>query len=176
MVDGVITLLFSSAFPVVEQAQGSVSNVYVDLISAIIVAPMIEELLFRMGIYTLLRRKFSRVSAITICAFGFALMHGYQLQGFLSCLVAGFVFTLIYDKTGNLWYSIGAHMLCNLFAHIMNELEYAGVTWFGVPLQYEVNGYNTYHPVIIIAAMAFCGACLVRLHRHRVGEAVLQGN
>lgn len=171
-----IAMLFSNFFPVVEQIQGRDINIYVDFMFAFFVAPITEELLFRMGIYTLLKRRFSKGSAITICALGFALMHGYQLQGFLSCLIAGYVFTLIYEKTGSLWYSIAAHMFCNLFASVFNVLEYAGVTWFGVAIQYEVNGYNTYHPVIIIVALAFCGACVVRFNKHRVSGAVLQGN
>lgn len=176
LLNSVITLLCAKVFPVTGQMQGSSGNMYVDMVFAIIVAPIMEELLFRMGIYSLLRRRFSRVSAIGICAFGFAIVHGYQIQGFLSCLAAGFVFTWIYDSTGNIWYSIGAHMFCNLFVSVMNSLESANVTWFGVELQYMVNGYNTYHPLIIAAAFAFCGACLARVYKQRVSRGTLQGN
>lgn len=153
--DAVITLIFSNLFPVVEE-QVLKKTTYMDIAFAVILAPVVEELLFRMGVYCLLRKKFGRISSSIICAFVFAIMHGYQIQGFLSCLVAGFVFTLIYDNTRNIFYCIGAHMICNLFVTLMNELEYREVTWFGIALQYEVNGYVMSHPIFIVMAVLFC--------------------
>lgn len=157
----VTTALFANTIPV-ESPQLQGRNTYLDLIFAVLLAPIFEELLFRMGAYSLLRRKFSRVSSIIICTFIFAISHGYQIQGFISCFVAGLVLALIYDKTGNIVYSIGAHMLCNLFASVMNALEDAGVTWFGIGIQYDLNGYVMFHPIIIVIAAALCGTYFVR--------------
>ncbi len=162
VLNSVVTLFCAHTIPMTAQMLGNVGSTYIDLLFGLVAAPIFEELLFRMGIYSLFRRKLRRESAILISALGFALVHGYQLQGFLSCLAAGIVFALIYNKCGNLWYCIGAHMFCNLFAYGMNGLEKSGVSLGGVLLQYEVNGYNTYHPVIIVAAALFCIVCLVR--------------
>ena len=43
----------------------------------------------------------NKIKAI-ICTVVFTVIHGYQIQGFISCLAAGLVFTLIYDKTGKI--------------------------------------------------------------------------
>lgn len=168
VLNSAVTLLCAHIIPVTEQVSGNVGGSYIDLLFGLIVAPIFEEVLFRRGIYSLLRAKFRMESAILIGALSFALIHGYQLQGFLSCLSAGIVLGLIYDKTGNLWYCIGAHMFCNLFAYIMNGLEKRGVTMGGMPLQYEVNGYNTYHPVIIVLAALFCVGLILQKNKGKI--------
>ena len=94
----VTTMLFANVFPM-EQVQAQTSITWVDVVFAMIMAPIFEELLFRMSFYSLLCRRFRRESSIVICAVTFAVIHGYQLQGFLACLVAGLTFTLLFDKT-----------------------------------------------------------------------------
>ncbi len=158
--------LFAYPFPI-ETLQLNARNTPVDLVFAILIAPVFEELLCRKSAYCLLRRKFSKIGAILICTVLFAVSHGYQLQGFLSCLGAGLVFVLIYDKTGNVGYSIVAHMICNLFATIMNALEDTGVSIFGKPVQYDWNGYVMFHPVIILAAIAFCTVYYVKVRKDK---------
>lgn len=175
LLESMLTMLFSQLLPLADVSTSG-SSTYIDILFTILVAPIVEELLFRMGIYSMLRRKFGRISSVVICALAFALIHGYQLQGFLSCLVAGLVFTLIYDKTGNIGYSIAAHMACNLSSTITNALEHGGVTWFGLPVQYEVNGYNMYHVGLIIVAVMFCGACLVWAYKKKGAATIVQTN
>lgn len=160
------TALFSNVFPV-EAVQSQGKNTLVDLLFAIVVAPVVEELLFRKGFYVLLQSRYTKKVSVLITTLFFTLFHGYQLQGFLSCMVAGLVFLLLYEKTGNIAYSIGAHMLCNLFATIMNSLEAARVTWMGMAIQYEVQGYVMFHPLIIISAIIFCGAVFATAYRKR---------
>lgn len=171
----VTTMLFARVLPMADVSVSG-SNTYIDILFAILVAPVMEELLFRMGIYSMLRRKFGRVSSIVICALAFAVIHGYQLQGFLSCLVGGLVFTLIYDKTGNIGYSIAAHMACNISSTITNAMERAGITWFGLPVQYEINGYNMYHIGLIIIAVIFCSGCLVVYNKKKSIGIAVQAN
>jgi len=138
------------------------SILLVDVLFSVVVAPIAEELLFRMGVYQLLGRRLKKGSAIILCTLIFALLHGYALQGFCMCLVGGLLFLLIYVRTGNIWYSIVAHMICNLDAYILNTLEDRGVTLWGIPVQYEVNGFNMVHPVLIVIAGIFCGVCIFR--------------
>ncbi len=167
LVYAVTTFAFSQIMPIVESSSISVENTYVRTIFAIFIAPIFEELLFRMGVLTLLNRKFSKVSSVILCAVIFAVIHGYSIQGFLACLVAGLVFTLIYVRTGNIWYSIFVHMICNLETTIVNWLEAKNVVWMGMPVQYEINGYNTLHPVLIVIAAVFCVVCIVRAKRKK---------
>ncbi len=167
LVYAVTTLLFSQSFPIVESSQISAEKTYVNVIFAIFVAPIFEELLFRMGLYTLLRRKFGEVSSVILCALIFAVMHGYSIQGLFACVAAGLVFTLIYVRTGNIWYSVLAHMVCNLETTILNGLEAKGVVWMGILVQYEINGYNMLHPALIVIAAVFCVVCIIRAKRKK---------
>ena len=123
------------------------------ILLSVILAPITEEILFRKGFYSLLRGQFSMVTAVGINALIFALIHGYQIQGFFSCLLAGILYSLIYEKTGNIWYSIGAHMLCNVESMVGEFLEEKGIMLFGSPLVYSAGGGDTYHVVVVVAAV-----------------------
>ena len=70
------------------------------------------------------------------------------------------MFSLIYIKTGYIGYSILAHIGCNAFSAIMNVLENSNVKLFNIPLQYEMNWYNMFHPMFIVAAMPIVGIYL----------------
>ena len=122
------------------------------LVTTVVIAPVTEELLFRAGIYSYIKVKFGNKSALVISSLIFAVLHLYIPIDFLSCVLAGVVFAIIYDKTGTIWYSIIAHVLCNLEAFLVNILESQGVF-----LQYEVNGYSMYHVVITIPVLMFLG-------------------
>lgn len=45
---------------------------------------------------------------------------------------------------------------------ILNALEDKGITFLGIPMQYEINGFNMVHPVLIIIAVLFCGICIIK--------------
>lgn len=163
----ITTFLFAHVFSMVCEPQVMMEKtrmdiLIMDILFPVLIAPVFEELLFRVGLYSLLRRRFQEKSSILLCTVIFAAMHGYSLQGFCMCLTGGLVFLLIYIHTGNIWYSIAAHMICNLDANIMNALEDRGVTFLGIPVQYEVNGFNMVHPLFIIIAVIFCGACIMK--------------
>ena len=123
---------------------------WLNLLTGVMLAPITEELLFRAGMYTYIRAKFDKRVALVISTLIFALAHFYMPLDFLSCVLAGVVFAIIYDKTGNIWYSIVAHALCNLETLMLNELANRGVS-----LQYEINGYSMYHVAIMIPAFVF---------------------
>ena len=161
----VTTLLFAQVAPM-GYTQSRNSSIYMDILCGVILAPIGEELLFRSGLYSLLKGKLKGVSAIVLCALIFGVVHGYNALGFVSCCLAGVVFTVIYAKTGNVWYSILTHGMCNLHSLIFNAMEQKGVTLLGLPVQYEVNGYNMYHVVVIVAAVVFCA--VVCLHKNYI--------
>lgn len=153
--DTVAALLFAHVFPLKnEQSQGS--NIYIDILCGVVLAPIGEEMLFRSGLYSLLKRKLKPVTAIVISAFIFAILHGYNLLGITSCFFAGIFFAIVYERTGNVWYSIFTHLMCNLFTLTFNTMEQRDVTLMGSPIQYEINGYNAYNIVVILMAVLFC--------------------
>lgn len=163
----ITTMLFVYVFSMTDEVHVVVEKSWADIILMdvffpVLVAPIFEEFLFRMGLYHLMRQRFGKKFSILICTLVFAALHGYSMQGFCSCLMAGLLFMLIYVSTGNIWYSIVAHMACNLDATILNALEDKGVTFLGIPIQYEIDGFNMVHPVLIIMAILFCTICIIK--------------
>lgn len=163
----ITTVLFVHVFTLTDEVHVIVEKsladiLLMDIFFSILIAPIFEELLFRMGMYSLLRHRFGKKLSIVICTLVFAAIHGYSIQGFCACLTGGLLFMLIYVSTGNIWYSIIAHMVCNLDAAIMNALESKGVTLFGIPIQYEIAGFNMVHPVLIVTATLFCTVCIIK--------------
>lgn len=85
-----------------------------------ILAPILEELMFRGGVFGLLRRK-SRAAAYVLCMLLFALYHTWQYAledpiywlYLIQYLPAGFLLCLAYERTECIWTPIFLHMLNN---------------------------------------------------------------
>ena len=88
---------------------------------AVFLAPLMEELIFRGGIFGLVRKK-SRAWAYAASALLFSFYHiwGYALADpgywlyFLQYLPAGLLLCRCYERTNSIWCSIFFHMLVNL--------------------------------------------------------------
>lgn len=165
--DAITTFLFVNVFSMTDEVHVAVEKSWADLflmdvLFPVLIAPVFEELLFRMGLYSLMRRRFEKKFSILLCTVIFAAIHGYSIQGFCMCFVGGLLFMLIYVHTGNIGYSIAAHMICNLSASILNVLEDNGITFLEIPIQYEIDGFNMVHPALIIIAIIFCGICIIK--------------
>ena len=146
----VTTVLLAGIIPNVVSESTHQEGFWLNLLTGVIIAPITEELLFRAGLYTYISAKFHKRVALIISTLIFAVAHFYIPLDFLSCVLAGVVFAIIYDKTGNIWYSIVAHALCNLEALMVNTLASQGIF-----LQYEINGYSMYHVAIMVPAFTF---------------------
>ena len=85
-----------------------------------VLAPILEELMFRGGVFGLLRRK-SRVLAYAVCLLIFGLYHTWQFAlgdpiywlYLLQYLPAGFLLCRAYEKTECIWTAILLHILNN---------------------------------------------------------------
>lgn len=82
-------------------------------INAIIIAPFLEEIVFRAGIYRFLKAKLSKRSSSLISSLCFAGLH-WNLQAFLPLWLLGWWLNASYEKTGSIWTPIGVHSLFNL--------------------------------------------------------------
>ena len=100
---------------------------WVDLVFVVILAPMLEEILFR-GICTKRLLMVGEGYAIIISSAFFALFHGNFFQLFYA-FALGCFFSFIYVKTGKLIYSIIYHMLINFLGGFVAPLilEYIDV-------------------------------------------------
>lgn len=95
---------------------------HMTMLIVIILAPFVEEVLFRGLVFGNLRSKSAPVAYIVSCAL-FALLHVWQFAVvkqdvtyfllMLQYLVPGLVLAWAYDHTGTLWTSIGIHAAAN---------------------------------------------------------------
>ncbi len=94
------------------------------LISIVIIAPVVEEFLFRGALQTYLKRRMQPKTAIMVASACFGLFHFSAEQGFgnISLIVSLFVFGsflgYVYEKQGSLYASIGMHMAFNFISSV----------------------------------------------------------
>ena len=83
------------------------------------IVPIYEEVIFRgVAFYRLKKTALGAIGAIIIPSIVFTLIHGQydQVEIFISLFVFSCLVGLIRHLSGNLWYCIIAHMICNLLA------------------------------------------------------------
>lgn len=83
------------------------------IVLAVVVAPITEELIFRAGIFRFARTRLPRWAALLLPALLFASLHA-NLASFAPLTVLGIIFSLAYERTGNIAVSMVAHGLFNL--------------------------------------------------------------
>lgn len=90
---------------------------------AILVAPITEELIFRAGFFRYLRTRTNRWIALLLPALLFAMLH-LDVGSFVPLMTLAVVYSLAYERTGNIGTTMVAHALFNLNA---TALVLAGV-------------------------------------------------
>lgn len=94
------------------------------LVSIVIVAPIVEEFLFRGALQTYLKRRMSPKAAILVASLCFGLFHFSFEQGIgnISLIASLFVFGsflgYVYEKQGSLYASIGLHLVFNFVSSV----------------------------------------------------------
>ena len=91
------------------------SSIYVNLLVIRILAPIFEELFFKLLIDRTI--KYGAKLSIFLSALIFALFHGNLSQFFYAFLLGGF-FAFVYIKTGKIIYSISLHAFVNFFGSV----------------------------------------------------------
>jgi membrane protease YdiL (CAAX protease family) len=114
---GYLATLFNHEFPA-QQAilllrEGSMAERYAIGFFAVILAPVVEEGLFRGVFYQWLRDREGMVAALIVSSLIFGLIH-FNLMAFLSLTFFGAAMAWLYERTGNLLGCIVAHALFNL--------------------------------------------------------------
>lgn len=98
---------------------------------AVLVAPLVEETLFRGYLYPMFARSFGVTPAILVTGALFGLMHGAQLGwtwGLVAMLtLVGIVFTLVRARTGTVFASFLMHLGYNLLISLATGLS---THWF----------------------------------------------
>jgi membrane protease YdiL (CAAX protease family) len=120
VIGGLVTLLYK-AFGLTPEAQITVSFLKKDIpgwqlaimgFTAIVLAPVAEEALFRGVLYTTLRQRGYHGLAYLGTSALFALIH-FNIHAMLPLFFLSLVWTWLYERTGNLLAPIAAHVLFN---------------------------------------------------------------
>ena len=82
------------------------------IVFAIVVAPVIEEFLFRFFLYNVMKRYFGRFIGITLSALLFAAAHAH-FPSFVPLFVLGSCFAIAYEWTGSILVAMTMHSLFN---------------------------------------------------------------
>lgn len=98
--------------------------------SGIIIAPIVEEVIFRGCLYRFLKSKTTLLYAQWISAFIFALAHA-NLHSFLPLLFIGFILARLYESSGSIYQSIAFHGFFNATTFVFIAL----LKYSGLPLQ-----------------------------------------
>ena len=84
----------------------------------LVLAPLVEEVVYRGYLFATLRRRFSPGVAIVLTAVLFAAAHGYSLRGTISVFFGGIALGCIRHQTGRLASSIILHASINALAYV----------------------------------------------------------
>lgn len=99
---------------------------------AVLVAPLVEETVFRGYLYPLLAKSFGVATGVIVTGILFGLMHGAQLGwtwGLVAVLIAvGVIFTLVRARTGTVFASFLLHLGYNSMIALVTILGTQGFT------------------------------------------------
>lgn len=127
--------LLADSMTVESSSSNTVTALFV--LEVIIVGPIAEEIVFRFGGIETLKRGLPAPVVIGLITALFAVMHLYNIQGFISILTISLVWTVVYYYTGNIIYSIISHILYNA----LQLVEWEKIVLFGTPVGYSKNGF-----------------------------------
>lgn len=96
------------------------SGLWVNILIAVIMAPIVEELFFRKLMMDRLLG-FGEIPAILFSGLAFGLFHGNFSQ-FFYAFGMGLLFAYVYARTGRVTYTIACHMIINLMGVVTVEL------------------------------------------------------
>lgn len=108
--------------PVMEAIYGG--NYIITLLYAAVVAPIVEELIFRKLLLSKLRR-FGDIPAILFSGLAFGLFH-FNLSQLFYAAMLGFVFAYVTIRTNRIRYAIILHMLVNGISTAISPLVMSG--------------------------------------------------
>lgn len=98
------------------------STIIVEILAAVILAPIVEEILFRGLIYKRLKEYINPMAGILISSLLFGIYHLNIVQGVYATLL-GLVLAFLMEKYKNIKVPILAHMGANLFSVVLTEYK-----------------------------------------------------
>ncbi|MES9784852.1 CPBP family intramembrane glutamic endopeptidase, partial [Bacillus thuringiensis] len=118
------SILDKSIFHLTTQSVNTSSNIEsvaispLALISIVILAPLVEELVFRYAAINILSRKFNKIGCIIVSSVFFSIMH-FDFPFVFGYFLIGLVLAAIYVRTNRLLVSFVIHATMNLIIVIL---------------------------------------------------------
>ncbi len=91
---------------------GSWSTSILIIMFGVVIAPIVEELLFRALLFRWLEKRFNTSVGVVLSAIMFGAIHG-SLVAFLPIALLGALLAILLHRTGNVWTCIGLHVVFN---------------------------------------------------------------
>lgn len=164
------TGLILSNFMVVEP--NTIEITVISIISAVICAPIFEELICRFGWCELARGAYSLPIICIANGIFFSLPHFYNIQGFINVFIGGLCSAYIYCKTRNILYVIIRHALHNALCFCDLEIifgEYASLDNGFVQYSWQ---YLAVNAVLVIISVIY----FVKVFRKKYTENYFEVN
>lgn len=121
------------------QVPSNIFEIIAEFIMSCIFAPIFEEIIFRFGLYKKLNRKLNVFISVLVTSIVFAVIHIYNIDGFIILLGISLIWHYSFYKTNNLIYPIILHFFHNLYALSGNLVDY-GNYWY-ILLAIGIVGY-----------------------------------
>jgi len=96
---------------------------FTGLLLMVVLAPVVEELVFRGLLYRMLRERWGVLVSVAVSAAFFSLIHHGML--FSPQLIGGVIFALAYEWSRSLWVSIALHMGANTAVYLLSVLGFS---------------------------------------------------
>lgn len=110
-----------------------------EIVATCIFAPIFEEIMFRFGLYKKLSKKLNVLISIILTSMFFALVHFYNIDGFIILFGISLIWNYSFYKTNNLIYPILIHLTHNIYALSGIFLNYSNC-WY-ILLTISIVGY-----------------------------------
>lgn len=119
-------------------------ELFLIFLSVVVMAPIVEEIVFRGILFNLLNRRKSTLFAMVVSSLIFGLLHA---QTMVPTAIIGFVLCFIYHRTGSIRLVMTGHMVNNLIAFslplFLGDADVTGM------------GYNVFGGVLVLMYIVF---------------------
>ncbi len=121
-------------------------------VTVMVSAPVLEELLCRGLLYETMRRRWNVALSIAVSALFFGAIHG-DLSTSIVAIVAGTIFSILYERTSSIFATIIVHSINNALAYALMCFGLGDATF-----RYMLGGGVTYYVVYAVAVVIFVAA------------------
>lgn len=99
------------------------STLVLELIGSALIAPLLEELLYRGVLFARMRKMMPLIPAALVSALIFGVMH-FNLVQFVYAFLLGIILALLVERAGHIYLAIAGHICANTIAVLRTELHF----------------------------------------------------